>query len=118
MINKLDTPIDLKLNWKQVKEMNNNQLFTIGGHGHNHLSFGSLNNSELKSQITQSLKLFKKRINKNLIHYSYPEGQKIDYNDFVINFLIKNGIKICPSAISGINNIHSDFFNLKRIQFT
>lgn len=62
--------------------------------------------------------IFKKKINKRLIHYSYPEGQKVDYNNFVIKFLKESGIKICPSAISGINNIHSDFFNLKRIQFT
>ena len=45
------------------------------------------------------------------------EIQKKYQNIFII--LEKKKLKFhCPSAISGINNIHSDFFNLKRIQFT
>jgi len=60
-------------------------------------------------------KLFKKKIGINLKHYSYPEGQKKDFNIAIKKYLKKRGIKICPAAISGFNNIKSDLFNLKRI---
>ena len=54
------------------------------------------------------------RINLNLKHYSYPEGQKKDYTNYVINKLKSKKIICCPSAISGKNDIRTDFFNLKR----
>ena len=53
-----------------------------------------------------------------MAEHSYPEGQKIDYNKAIIKILKKKGIKICPSAIEGVNNKETDFFNLKRIQIS
>ena len=70
---------------------------------------------EAKIEIDTSIKLFKKNIGINLEHYSYPEGQKKDFNVDIKKYLKKRGIKICPAAISGFNNIRSDLFNLKRI---
>ena len=50
------------------------------------------------------------------MHYSYPEGQKIDYNNDVIETLINNNIRCCPTAIEGTNNNNlGSLFNLKRI---
>ena len=70
---------------------------------------------EAKIEIDTSIKLFKKNIEINLEHYSYPEGQKKDFNIDIKKYLKKRGIKICPAVISGFNNIKSDLFNLKRI---
>ena len=112
--NSLNTQIDKKINWKQVEKLETNKLFTIGGHSHEHFSFGSMSKKEINYQINKSMILFKKRINLNLKHYSYPEGQKKDYTNYVINKLKSKKIICCPSAISGKNNIRTDFFNLKR----
>lgn len=115
-INQLDTQIDQKINWLKVKKLSNESLFDIGGHSHRHLSFGSLTRNEIKSEISKSVSLFNKKANLILDQYSYPEGQKIDFNNFVIYTLKQKGIKICPTAISGINNFNTSFFHLKRIQ--
>ena len=107
--------LDKKINWKQTEILKNNPLFNVGGHSHEHLSLGSLNDKQLSAQIQKSFSLFKKRINLNLEHYSYPEGRKIDYNKLVISKLKFRGIKLCPSAIEGKNNFNTDLFNLKRV---
>ena len=95
--------LDKKINWKSVKKLNKSKLFTIGGHSHQHISLTSINFSQAKNEIDKSFKLFKKRIGLNLIHYSYPEGQKRDFNMNIIKYL-KKGIKICPTAIPGYNS--------------
>lgn len=112
--NKLYTNVDKKINWKKVNELNKNHLFTIGGHSHEHLSFGSLSKKDIDFQIMQSFKLFKKNMGFNLEHYSYPEGQKKDFNRYVIKKLKSKKIKCCPSAIDGVNKINTDLFRLKR----
>ena len=113
--NKLNTDLDKKINWQQVKEMQNNSLFNIGGHSHKHISLGSLSPKEVDYQIYKSFYLFKKRAKIVLKHYSYPEGQEIDYNNSIIKKLKKKNIKICPTALPGVNNIRTDLFKLKRI---
>jgi hypothetical protein len=54
-------------------------------------------------------------MNLNLYNYSYPEGRKIDYNKSTITTLKSCGIKLCPTAIEGKNNLNSSLFDLKRI---
>lgn len=112
---KLDNFLDKKINWKQVKNLRRNSLFKIGGHSHNHLSLGSLSKKDVNFQINKSFELFKKRAGIKLTNYSYPEGAKIDYNNYIINVLKTKGIKICPTAIAGVNKMNTDLFNLKRI---
>ena len=46
-----------------------------------------LDQKQIDFQIIQSFKLFKKNTRLNLKHYSYPEGQKKDFNSYVIKKL-------------------------------
>jgi len=114
----LNSPIDKKINWRQVKKLNDNQLFTIGGHSHNHVSLGSLSEKKLDYEISKSFSLFKNRVNLKLKHYSYPEGRKIDFNYKIIKKLKKKGIVSCPTAINGSNNLNSNLFKLNRKMIT
>ena len=114
-INSLNNEIDKKISWSKVKKLISSNLFTIGGHSHRHISLTSVPLLEAKIEIDTSIKLFKKNTGINLEHYSYPEGQKKDFNINIKKYLKKRGIKICPAAISGFNNTKSDLFNLKRI---
>ena len=115
VISQLDSSIDKKINWSQVRNLNKSSLFTIGGHSHNHLSFGSLDQAKSNFQLNKSFKLFKDKLNIDINHYSYPEGQKKDYNETLISKLKYKGIKLCPTAIPGVNNFKTDFFNLRRV---
>ncbi len=107
--------LDKKLNWEQLKALNNNSNFIVAGHSHRHLSLTSLSSLELENEIETSLSLLLKKGGVKSHHYAYPEGQEIDYNDDVIKLLKTKSIKCCPTAIDGVNNIGTDLFHLKRI---
>ena len=114
-IKSLNTEIDKKISWSQVKKIKTNKLFTVGGHGHEHFSFRSLSFKKFKEQIDKSFRLFERKINHKLEHYSYPEGQKIDFNKKISKYLKNKKILCCPSAIPGFNFKNTSLFELKRI---
>tara|TARA_Y100000590_G_C15618750_1_gene976768 strand:+ start:108 stop:1028 length:921 start_codon:yes stop_codon:yes gene_type:complete len=110
-----DDPLDKKMNWKQLSELNSHELFNVGGHSHNHISLGSINKNLMAEEIKTSINLLKSKSNISSFHYSYPEGQEHDYNSSVITELAKYNIKCCPTAIEGQNNlIPKSLFHLKR----
>jgi len=110
-----DDPVDRKLLWEQVSELNSHELFNIGGHAHNHEILSFLSQSELHRIVTTSLAYLMEKSGVKTIHYSYPEGLEHCYSEPVISELKSNGIKMCPTAIDGTNPSGSDPFHLKRI---
>jgi peptidoglycan/xylan/chitin deacetylase (PgdA/CDA1 family) len=111
-----NSDIDKKISWKKINLLKTNKLFTLGGHSHIHMPLTYFSLMSAEKQIIKSLNLFKKNVNLRLKHYSYPEGQKKDYNKKIELFLKNKGIECCPTAIDGFNRINSNLFNLKRIQ--
>jgi peptidoglycan/xylan/chitin deacetylase (PgdA/CDA1 family) len=109
-------PLDKKMNWDQVSELHHNKLFTVGGHSHNHVSLGLVESSVMKNEIDTSIKLLKEKANISSHHYSYPEGQRHDFNENVIEKLKSKDIKCCPSAIDGLNELTiGSMFHLQRV---
>lgn len=110
--------LNLKMNWDQVKELNDNDFFIIGGHSHTHKILSFLNHESLENEIKKSIDLLKNKADLRTDHYSYPEGLEHCYSDGVIKMLKKYKIKCCPTAEEGINNRQEDLFHLKRIMVT
>ncbi len=110
-----DDPIDNKMSWSQVKELSQNELFTIGGHTHNHKIMSFLSDDELFFEIDTCMSMIQDRVSVSVEHYSYPEGMSNCYNNKVKQALKKRGIICCPTAIYGINNNKSDLFELRRL---
>ena len=104
-----------KITWEELHEMNNNRLFTIGGHSLYHDILSELELSVMRQDVLLSIKLLEYNLQTPIKHYSYPEGQPNHYNENVINALKDNGIICCPSAVNGINGYKTDLFDLKRI---
>ena len=104
-----------KLSWNQIKIMDSNKLFTIGGHStyHDILSLQTLKMAE--KDINLSLDLLEYNLEHEVLDYSYPEGQSNHFNNKIITLLKKRRIHLCPSAINGVNKIGDDPFKLKRI---
>lgn len=104
-----------KLTWNQIKKMDSNKLFTIGGHSTYH-DILSLQKPKLaEKDINLSLDLLEYNLEHKVLDYSYPEGQNNHFNNKIITFLKKRKIHLCPSAINGTNKIDDDLFKLKRI---
>ena len=102
------------MTWKELNELKNNSLFTIGGHTLNHEIMSAQKIEEMKTDTKNTLSLLDNNLNQKTIHFSYPEGQIQHYNDAVISSLIDCGIVCSPSAVDGIN-FEENLFNLKRI---
>ncbi len=103
------------MSWNQLKKISKNSLFTIGGHSYNHNIFSKMTNKDMKKEITKSINLLSKKLNLNIKHYAYPEGQKGDFNIATIKFLKSKKIICCPTAIHGDNPVNTNLFYLKRI---
>jgi len=104
-----------KISWKELKEMHENSLFTIGGHALYHNILSSLEGGLLKKEIRTSLDLLEINLKAPITHYSYPEGLAHHYNQEVIDLLKENGIVCSPSAICGLNPKTENPFHLKRV---
>ena len=95
-----------------IIEMDQNKLFIIGSHSHNHLNLSMLNSYEMRLDIFQSLSKLEKTLNKKIKYFSYPNSK---VNQLVINTLKERGVLSSPLAYPGSNTIKTDLFHLKRI---
>lgn len=112
---KNDSELDKKISWKQIKKHSKNELLSIGGHGHNHKILSFLSSQGLEYEISNCLKLLREKAGISTMHFSYPEGLKHCYSEKVKKYLRKFGIKLCPTAIHGLNDKTTSPFDLKRI---
>lgn len=108
-------PLDCKMSWEQVRLANDSDLISIGGHSHTHAILSFLPSEQLSAEIDISLELLSEKAGVETIHYSYPEGLAHCYSEQVVNELKKRGVQCCPTAIDGLNTIHTDPFHLRRI---
>jgi len=102
------------MNQSEIKKLSDNSLFTIGGHTQTHNIMSYMSNKELHNEIYSSLRVLKKITLKDVIYYSYPEGQKEHFNKNVIKIMKSLGILSSPTAIKGNNNLNTNLFYLKR----
>tara|TARA_Y100000310_G_C20631152_1_gene788717 strand:+ start:459 stop:1352 length:894 start_codon:yes stop_codon:yes gene_type:complete len=103
------------LNWEDVRALDDLPNYEVGGHSVNHEILSYLDEETLDFEIKKCIKDLEDKLDRNITSFSYPEGQREHYNDSVISVLKKNGIDICPSAISGYVEEDDNNFNLKRI---
>lgn len=109
-----DDPLDKKLSWNQVRELDNHSLFTVGGHTHTHIIMSFEPADAMEREIDTSLQLLKQKAGVKTRHYAYPQGQENHYNPAVIDALKKRNIVCCPTAIDGINTRETSLFDLYR----
>ena len=104
------------MNWNELKSLNNDALFTIGGHTLYHdIMSAHVDEEKMFKDIELSIGLLEFNLNEKITHFSYPEGQENHYNQKVIDKLKDSGVVCSPSAIHGLNNHNNDLFNLYRI---
>lgn len=109
-----DDPLDIKMTWADVRDLNEDSLFTVGGHSHTHAILSFLDEAGLDRELDQSLGLLKEKAGITPLHYSYPEGGAHCFSPAVIDALKRRGVVACPTAIDGDNGTETDLFHLRR----
>lgn len=115
--NQGDGPLDLKMSWDQIRDLSRDPLFAIGGHGHSHAILSFLDDAQLAVELDTSLKAFAEQ-GITISDYAYPEGQSHCYSEQVIEALRQRGVRSALTAISGVNTIQTNAFELYRVMPT
>ena len=64
-----DSGLDQKMDWDQVRELNQNKLFTIGGHSHTHQILEYLTQTELEKEVGISMNKLETQLGYLVKHY-------------------------------------------------
>ena len=105
------------MTWKQVMEIDEHYLFTIGCHT---LSHPILRNETLKSaknQIYKSKTLIEEKLNHPVKHFAYPFGGRNEVNERDFKIAEECGFETAVTTSFSYNN-HNTFFNLPRTALT
>jgi len=106
---------DIMLCWGEIKEMSKTGGISFGCHTVNHINLSNLEPDVVKEEVLESRLKIEKTIGKEIRFFSYPYGKSRDFSEEIKVILKQAGITCAVSTISGINDIKSDLFGLKRI---
>ena len=98
------------MTWRQIKEVEKEKFAFIGNHSHSHEYLIDFSFEKFKSDINQSINIFKKELGYNPVFYSHPFGE---YSLNHINF-IKEKFKFAFGQHSGVIDINKDKYQLPR----
>jgi peptidoglycan/xylan/chitin deacetylase (PgdA/CDA1 family) len=104
----------LFLSWKQMNEMQNNNIY-FGAHAHYHQRLSGLDEKTLREELQRPKELLENRLNQKIDDFAYPYGEAGDFNKKTINLLIAAGYKRGLTMLQGhVFNTRNPFI-LKRI---
>ena len=63
------------MNWDQILELHKSTNVEIGNHSHSHEYLVEKNSKTIKNDILKSINIFKEKLGKNSIFFSYPFGE-------------------------------------------
>lgn len=110
-----DPLLDAKLRWDEVRELDRDPLWTVGGHTRTHRILAFLEPDDLRAELDDSIGALEHELGHPLVHFSYPEGTTASYSQRVIDELKARGIQMSPTAEAGLNKAGDDPFHLRRI---
>lgn len=93
-----NTNKELALTWEQVQKMNREGLCTIGSHSVSHPDLRKATDAELLYELTESKKIIEARINKPVIHFSYPHSC---WSQEIEDAVKKTGFKTATMGFGG-----------------
>lgn len=102
------------LSWKEVIEMQNSGI-EFGAHSQTHAILTKISPKQAREEVKNSKILLETKLGKISQVFSYPNGQKNDFNEEIKEILRNYGFCGGLTTIAGLNNLNSDPFSLKRL---
>jgi peptidoglycan/xylan/chitin deacetylase (PgdA/CDA1 family) len=99
------------MTWKQIKEISNYSFVEIGNHSHSHEYLIDEKLSTIKKDLLTSKNLFKSKLKKDTIFFSYPFGE---YSLEFKNLVKELGFKFAFGQHSGVVGNYEDHYELPR----
>ncbi len=101
------------MTWEEVKLMSDSSSVVIGAHTVSHPSLAYLNRSNQRFEIETSKKVLSDKIQKDLIHFSFPFGTHSDFNNDSLD-VCKTNFKIVSANYPALCYANSDCYQLPR----
>ena len=99
------------MDWKQIKELHQEDFVEIGNHSHSHEYLVDESPETIKNDILKSIEIFKKRLGKNSKFFSYPFGEySLEFKKIVKDL----GFKYAFGQHSGVIDETKDVWELPR----
>ena len=99
------------MTWDQIREIAKEDFVHIGNHSHTHEYLIDLSSDQIKDDIMQSIKIFKKELGYESKFFSYPFGE---YSLELKRIVKTLGFKFAFGQHSGVINSSHDFLELPR----
>ena len=99
------------MNWEQIKEVSASNLGTIGNHSHSHEYLVDWPTDEIKSDLENSIKIFKRNIGYSPKVFSYPFGE---YSNNFKKIVSDLGFEFAFGQHSGVIDSTKKFLELPR----
>ncbi len=94
------------LSWKEVRKLSEDPLTTIGAHTANHFPLRQLSSDELEDEICRSREELKKQLKREIHHFAYPFGKKMEAGIKEFEFVKHQGFK--TAVTTNIGNVFSE----------
>ena len=101
------------MTWQEVRSAP--PLFDFGGHTHNHAILGNETREVRRWEILESMRRIPEQGGRDAAVFSYPNGQKGDYDEGDKAVLRSIVCKAALSGIAGINPAGADMLELRRL---
>ena len=99
------------MSWENIIELEKYDFVEIGNHSHTHDYLIDFTDAEIKKDLKNSINIFKEKLGKNSIFFSYPFGE---YSTSLKNIVIDLGFKYAFGQHSGVVDYTKDFFEMPR----
>ena len=95
------------MNWDQIKKISKEDFVEIGNHSHTHGYLVDENNEIIINDIQKSIDIFKEKLGKNSIFFSYPFGEySEEFKDIIKTFGFKDAFGQHSGVIDETKNFH------------
>ena len=95
----------------QIKEISKEDFVEIGNHSHTHEYLVDEDREVIKNDIEKSISIFKNKLGKNSLFFSYPFGEySLEFKELIKSL----GFKYAFGQHSGVMDDSKDFYELPR----
>jgi peptidoglycan/xylan/chitin deacetylase (PgdA/CDA1 family) len=105
-----------RLNWDEIREMQNSGLITFGSHTLKGDALTKVNDDkELRRQVFESKRILEEKLGREVYAFSYPIGA---FNDKIKELVNEAGYKLAVVTSPGKKYANNDILALKRLRIS
>jgi peptidoglycan/xylan/chitin deacetylase (PgdA/CDA1 family) len=103
------------LNWRELREMSDSGIFTIGSHTRAHYWLPALGTKKLEHELVSSKKILEERLGKRVDLFCYPLGA---FDQRVRDAVIRAGYRSAVATNPGRSYPSNDRYVIKRVRIS